>query len=80
MKLSDLVGEMSSPIHFMDRPVPQQLILELLNHAVWAPNDGLREPWRFIFADNCKGGAHAGVTGTGSGVSAGSDEGRDGPP
>lgn len=23
-------------------------ILEVLNDAVWAPNDGLREPWRFI--------------------------------
>jgi nitroreductase len=33
------------------QPVPQGLVLELLNHAVWAPNDGLREPWRFIFAE-----------------------------
>ncbi|WP_053376007.1 nitroreductase family protein [Paenibacillus sp. FJAT-27812] len=56
MKLSDLCEEMNKPIHFLDRPVPQQLILELLNHAVWAPNDGLREPWRFIFADNLHGG------------------------
>lgn len=24
-------------------------ILELLNEAVWAPNDGMREPWRFIY-------------------------------
>ncbi|RJE87065.1 hypothetical protein D3P07_18020 [Paenibacillus sp. 1011MAR3C5] len=55
MKLSDLVGEMSKPIHFADRLVSPQLILELLNVAVWAPNDGLREPWRFIFADNRTG-------------------------
>ncbi|MFF2910964.1 nitroreductase family protein [Paenibacillus sp. NPDC057934] len=33
------------------QPVPQGLVLELLNHAVWAPNDGLREPWRFVFAE-----------------------------
>ncbi|MEK4365737.1 nitroreductase family protein [Paenibacillus sp. FSL M8-0212] len=52
MKLSDLEGAMDSPSEFLDRPVSQDLILELLNHAVWAPNDGLREPWRFIFADN----------------------------
>ncbi|QHT62947.1 nitroreductase [Paenibacillus lycopersici] len=25
-------------------------LLELLNEAAWAPNDGLREPWRFIYA------------------------------
>lgn len=29
--------------------VSPQAILELLNEAVWAPNDGLREPWRFIY-------------------------------
>ncbi|MEC0125149.1 nitroreductase family protein [Paenibacillus pabuli] len=55
MKLSDLEGDMESPSEFLDRPVSQELILELLNHAVWAPNDGLREPWRFIFADNHNG-------------------------
>ncbi len=30
-------------------PVPQELVLELLNDAVYAPNHKLREPWRFIF-------------------------------
>lgn len=52
MKLSDLAEGMSKPIHFKDRPVSEDLLLELLNVAVWAPNDGLREPWRFIFADS----------------------------
>ncbi|QMV43402.1 nitroreductase family protein [Cohnella cholangitidis] len=28
--------------------VPLELLLELLNIANWAPNHGLREPWRFI--------------------------------
>ncbi|UPK46904.1 nitroreductase family protein [Paenibacillus pabuli] len=55
MKLSDLQGGMESPKDFSDRTVSQELMLELLNHAVWAPNDGLREPWRFIFADNRNG-------------------------
>ena len=35
--------------NYLDHPVPQDLVLELLNDAVWAPNHGLREPWRFIF-------------------------------
>ncbi|WP_168121841.1 nitroreductase family protein [Paenibacillus sp. HB172176] len=30
--------------------ISQQSVLDLLNVAVWAPNDGLREPWRFVFA------------------------------
>ncbi|MDF2680032.1 MAG: nitroreductase [Brevibacillus sp.] len=29
--------------------VPETLVLELLNDAVYAPNHGLREPWRFLF-------------------------------
>ena len=29
--------------------IAAQSILEVLNDAVWAPNDGLREPWRFIY-------------------------------
>lgn len=32
-------------------PVTAQGVLALLNEAVYAPNDGLREPWRFIYAD-----------------------------
>lgn len=32
-----------------ERYVSSQDILETLNIAVWAPNDGLREPWRFIY-------------------------------
>lgn len=55
MELANLQGGIHSPKDFLDRPVSQELILELLNHAVWAPNDGLREPWRFIFADNRNG-------------------------
>ncbi|MBY0161813.1 nitroreductase family protein [Cytobacillus firmus] len=29
--------------------ISAQTILEVLNDAVWAPNDGLREPWRFVY-------------------------------
>ncbi|WP_068619643.1 nitroreductase family protein [Paenibacillus tuaregi] len=32
-----------------DQPASEVGVLELLNAAVWAPNDGMREPWRFIF-------------------------------
>ncbi|MED4956426.1 nitroreductase family protein [Paenibacillus macerans] len=40
-------------------PISEQNILELLNDAVWAPNDRLREPWRFIFATGGMNEAHA---------------------
>lgn len=29
--------------------ISSQAVLKLLNDAVWAPNDGLREPWRFVY-------------------------------
>ncbi|MZQ87000.1 nitroreductase [Paenibacillus sp. 5J-6] len=34
---------------FTDEPVSEELVMALLNDAVWAPNHGLREPWRFLF-------------------------------
>ncbi|MUT67212.1 nitroreductase [Paenibacillus sp. NEAU-GSW1] len=33
---------------FRNEPIETSEILELLNIAVWAPNHGMREPWRFI--------------------------------
>ncbi|RST77409.1 nitroreductase [Siminovitchia acidinfaciens] len=34
---------------FIDKEVSQDLVLSLLEDAVWAPNHKNREPWRFIF-------------------------------
>lgn len=31
--------------------VNKQDVLQCLATAVWAPNDGLREPWRFLYVD-----------------------------
>ncbi|CAH0122632.1 hypothetical protein PAE9249_05204 [Paenibacillus sp. CECT 9249] len=42
-------GKEGHSLRYSDQPVSEIHILELLNVAVWAPNDGLREPWRFIF-------------------------------
>jgi len=33
-------------------PVPEELVLELLNDAVYAPTHGLRQPWRFLFVSS----------------------------
>lgn len=32
--------------------VSEEFVLELLNDAVYAPNHGLREPWRFLFVSS----------------------------
>lgn len=43
------VSNKRQTLRYRDQPVSESHILDLLNVAVWAPNDGLREPWRFIF-------------------------------
>ncbi|MFC3800879.1 nitroreductase family protein [Cohnella sp. GCM10012308] len=47
LRVSSLKG---SAHQASSRTVSSQSVLALLNDAVWAPNDGLREPWRFVYA------------------------------
>ncbi|MFD2408600.1 nitroreductase family protein [Paenibacillus rhizoplanae] len=42
------IGEDSSQLADTT-PFSAYNVLRLLNEAVWAPNDGMREPWRFIY-------------------------------
>ncbi|CAH1197607.1 Putative NAD(P)H nitroreductase YdjA [Paenibacillus plantiphilus] len=46
--IAALIKERRTVRVFRNDPVSDELLLELLNVAVWAPNHGLREPWRFI--------------------------------
>lgn len=49
------IVERRSIKQFKPDPVSEELLCELLNVSVWAPNHGLREPWRFIlFVDEGK--------------------------
>ncbi|UOQ44171.1 nitroreductase [Halobacillus salinarum] len=41
---------------YLDKEVPEELIIELLDDARWAPTHGLREPWRFIFVPTAETG------------------------
>ncbi|MEK3889560.1 nitroreductase family protein [Bacillus sp. FSL K6-3431] len=34
---------------YIDKEVNEDLVLSLLDNAVWAPTHGEREPWRYIF-------------------------------
>lgn len=48
--ITDIIkGRTSVKTGYIDKEVSQDLVLSLLNDAVWAPTHGLREPWRFIF-------------------------------
>jgi Nitroreductase len=46
--MAELIRGRRTIRQFKDDPVPFELLLELMNVANWAPNHGLREPWRFI--------------------------------
>lgn len=36
---------------YNDKKVTEEVVLDLLNDAIWAPTHGMRQPWRFIFVD-----------------------------
>ncbi|WP_171056063.1 hypothetical protein [Paenibacillus sinopodophylli] len=43
--------KISGYAQFEQKTITFEPILHLLETAVWAPNDGLREPWRFLFVE-----------------------------
>lgn len=51
MSISATIRGRRSIRRFNDRIVPSDVILGILNDAIWAPNHGLREPWRFIYVE-----------------------------
>lgn len=36
-----------APEFFSERKVPREVIEKILNNAIWAPNHGMTQPWRF---------------------------------
>ncbi|THF74584.1 nitroreductase family protein [Cohnella fermenti] len=47
-----VVRERRTVHRYAPRPIAREVLLELLNDAVWAPFHSAKEPWRFIvFAD-----------------------------
>jgi nitroreductase len=46
--LAELIKSRRSTPNFHNRPLPDGLVEELLDIAVWAPNHHVTEPWRFI--------------------------------
>lgn len=55
LQVSKVIQERRTIKQFKPDPVEENLLYELLNIASWAPNHGMREPWRFIlFIDEGK--------------------------
>lgn len=48
MNLSELIRARRSIHRFEQKAVPEQLVAELLDTAVWAPNHRMTQPWRFV--------------------------------
>lgn len=44
---------------YNDKLVTEEVVLELLDDAIWAPNHGMRQPWRFIFVNADQKGSFA---------------------
>ncbi|NEW05653.1 nitroreductase [Paenibacillus sp. SYP-B3998] len=50
MSIADVIQKRRTIRQFNERKLTTDTILQILYVAVWAPNHGLREPWRFICA------------------------------
>jgi len=52
MDFSELLGKRRSVRNYEDRPVPLEIIEEIINDAVKAPNAGNMQLWRFVIVNN----------------------------
>jgi len=48
MDLAAQIRNRRSVLVYEERPVATDLVAELLDAAVWAPNHHLTQPWRFV--------------------------------
>jgi len=51
-KLEELIKTRRSIRRFQERSVPEELLLKALELAIWAPNGGNRQAWRFLIVSN----------------------------
>ena len=52
MSVKELIKRRVTITKFNHLPVDSNLIIDLLDDAVYAPNHKMREPWRFIIVEN----------------------------
>lgn len=48
MSVVEIIRSRRTIYDFKPEPVPREKIVRILEHAVWAPNHKVTEPWRFI--------------------------------
>jgi len=51
-ELGKLIKTRRSVRKFQDKPVPEDLLLKVMELATWAPNGGNYQPWRFLIVTN----------------------------
>ena len=51
-QLSELIKTRRSIRKFRDQPVPEDLLVKVLELAAWAPNGGNHQAWRFVIVTN----------------------------
>jgi nitroreductase len=51
-ELADLIKSRRSVRRWQDKPVPEELILQAIELATWAPNGGNKQNWRFYIIQN----------------------------
>lgn len=51
-ELSELIKTRRSIRKFQDKPVPEDLLVQALELATWAPNGGNHQAWRFLVVTN----------------------------
>jgi nitroreductase len=49
--IADIIRQRRTIKQFLPHPVPRDLLQELIELAVWAPNHRVNEPWRFYVLD-----------------------------
>ena len=50
LTVKDAIIQRRSIKKFNGQPVDREVLLEIIENAVWAPNHGNREPWRLVIA------------------------------
>lgn len=48
MNVSDVIRDRRSVRAFLDRPIEQHVIADILTHAKWSPSGGNLQPWKVI--------------------------------
>ncbi len=51
-QIAELIKSRRSVRRFLDKPVPEEILLQAIELASWAPNGGNYQPWKFLIISN----------------------------